>query len=314
MLRLVGQRLVAIVPLLLIATAATFFLLQLSDVDPAVARLGDGATEEQYAAVRAELGTDRPVVVQYVRWLGDAVRLDFGESWQRPIEVGELVRQRLPPTLSLTFGALVVAVSIGVPLGIAAGVRAGTATDVVLSGAASVGQAIPNFWAALMLAAFVAVPYDVFPATGYVGPTTSVVDWLRSIALPSIALGTASAAAIARQSRAAVASAVREHYVRTAIAAGYSRRSVLWRDVVRNASIPVVTVVGIQASLLLGGSLIVEQAFAIPGMGSLAFAAVLQNDVPVVLAIVAVAAVLVMTVQLVLDIVYGLLDPRVRPS
>jgi peptide/nickel transport system permease protein len=313
-LRLVGQRVVAIIPLLVVATAATFLLLQLSDVDPAKARLGDSATEEQYATVRAELGTDRPVVEQYARWLGDAVQLDFGTSWQRPIEVTELVRQRLPATLSLTFGALVVALVIGVPTGIAAGVRAGSATDVALSGVASVGQAIPNFWAALMLAAFIGVPYDVFPATGFVGPTTSVVDWLRSITLPSIALGTASAAAIARQTRAAVASAVREPYVRTAIAAGHSRRSVLSRDVLRNASIPIVTVIGIQASLLLGGSLIVEQAFAIPGMGSLAFTAVLQNDVPVVLAIVAVAALLMMTVQLLLDVVYGLLDPRVRPS
>jgi peptide/nickel transport system permease protein len=314
MLELIGRRLLAGVPLLIVATAATFFLLQLSDVDPAQIRLGDAATEEQYQVVREELGVDRPAVVQYANWMTDAARLDFGESWQRPVSVWELVAFRIPATLSLTIGALVVAVAIGLPLGIASGLRAGTATDSALTAVASVGQATPNFWAALLLAAYVAVPYDIFPATGYVAISDSFTGWLASITLPSIALGTASAAAIARQTRAAVASTLSEPFVRTAVAVGYTRRSVMWRDVIRNAAIPVVTVIGVQASLLLGGSLIVEQVFSIPGLGTLAFASILRQDIPVVLAIVAVAAVLIMAVQLVLDVVYGLLDPRVRVS
>lgn len=312
MLRFVGRRALAVIPLIIIATATTFFMLQLSDVDPAVVRLGESATEEQYAAVREELGTDRPAVVQYVDWLAHAVRLDFGESWQRPVEVTTLIQQRLPATLSLTLGAVLITIVIGIPLGIASGVRAGSASDSMITAGASIGQAIPAFWAALLLAAYVAVPYGVFPATGFEGPTSSVSGWLRSITLPAIALGIGGAAATARQTRAAVAGTLRQLHVRTAVSSGYSRRSVLRSDVLRNAAIPVVTVLGVQVSLLLGGSLIVEQVFAIPGLGSLAFSSILGNDLPVVLGIVTVAALMVSIVQLLLDIVYGLLDPRVR--
>jgi peptide/nickel transport system permease protein len=310
--RLISGRVLAMIPLIIIATAAAFFMLQLSDVDPAVVKLGESATEEQYAAVRADLGTDRPAIVQYVSWAGGAIRGDFGESWQRPVEVSTLISQRMPATLSLTLGAVLVTILIGLPLGTAAGVRAGSGAESAITAAASVGQAVPAFWAALLLAAYVAVPYGIFPATGFVGPTTSVTDWLRSITLPAIALGIGGAAAAARQTRAAVASTLRQPHVRTAVSIGYGRRSVLRSDVLRNAAIPVVTVLGVQVSLLLGGSLIVEQVFAIPGLGSLAFSSILQNDLPVVLGIVAVTAVMVSIVQLLLDIVYGLLDPRVR--
>jgi len=310
--RLISGRVLAMIPLIIIATAAAFFMLQLSDVDPAVVKLGESATEEQYAAVRADLGTDRPAIVQYVSWAGGAIRGDFGESWQRPVEVSTLISQRMPATLSLTLGAVLVTILIGLPLGTAAGVRAGSGAESAITAAASVGQAVPAFCAALLLAAYVAVPYGIFPATGFVGPTTSVTDWLRSITLPAIALGIGGAAAAARQTRAAVASTLRQPHVRTAVSIGYGRRSVLRSDVLRNAAIPVVTVLGVQVSLLLGGSLIVEQVFAIPGLGSLAFSSILQNDLPVVLGIVAVTAVMVSIVQLLLDIVYGLLDPRVR--
>ena len=312
MFRLVGQRILAVVPLLFIASAATFFLLQLSDVDPAVVRLGDAAPREQYDVVRAELGVDRPAIVQYGDWAGHAIRGDLGESWSRPVPVWDLVRQRIPATLSLAMGALFVAIVIGVPFGVAAGVRSGSTTDRVLTATASIGQAMPAFWIGLVLAAYLAVPYGVFPATGFVGPTASITDWLRSITLPSIALGAASAAAVTRQTRAAVAAAAREPYVRTAVAVGYSRRSVLFHDVLRNAMIPAVTVVGIQATLQLGGSLIVEQVFAIPGLGSLAFSSILKGDVPVVLGVVMLAALFIVFVQLVVDISYAVLDPRVR--
>ncbi len=174
MLSFVARRALAIVPLIVIATAAAFFMLQLSDVDPAVVKLGEGATEEQYAAVRADLGTDRPAVVQYGDWLAHAVRLDFGESWQRPVSVTTLIRQRLPATLSLTLGAILVTILLGLPLGVAAGVRAGSGTDSLITAGASIGQAMPAFWSALLLAAYVAVPYDVFPATGFTGPTSSI--------------------------------------------------------------------------------------------------------------------------------------------
>ncbi len=312
MLKFVVRRVLAVVPLIIIATAATFLMLQLSDADPAVMRLGESATEAQYAQVRAELGTDRPAVVQYVDWLGHAVRLDFGESWQRPADVMTMIRQRMPATLSLTLGAVLVTILVGLPLGTAAGVRAGSAADSAITAAASVGQAMPAFWSGLLLSTYVALRYGFFPPTGFVGPTTSFSGWLKSITLPSIALGLSGAAAVARQTRAAVAGALRQPHVRTAVSVGYSRGSVLRNDVLRNAAIPVVTVLGVQLSLLLGGSLIVEQVFVVNGIGSLAYSSILQHDLPVVLGIVTVAAVIVSVVQLLLDVVYGLLDPRVR--
>ena len=155
MLSFVARRALAIVPLIVIATAAAFFMLQLSDVDPAVVKLGETATEEQYTVVRAELGTDRPAVVQYADWLVHSAQLDFGESWQRPVEVTTLIRQRLPATLSLTLGAVLVTVLLGLPLGVAAGIRAGSGADSLITAGASIGQAVPAFWAALLLAAYV---------------------------------------------------------------------------------------------------------------------------------------------------------------
>jgi len=312
MLTFILRRVLAVIPLVVIATAATFFMLQLSDVDPAVLRLGDSATEEQYDEVRAELGTDRPAVVQYVDWLSHAARFDFGESWKRPVPVMTMVHQRMPATLSLTLGAVLVTILIGLPIDIASGVRAGTTADSVITATASIGQAMPAFWTGLLLAAYVAIPTGWFPATGFVGPTASVGDWARSIILPSIALGISGAAALARQTRAAVAGVLRQPHVRTAVSVGYSRRSILGSDVLRNAAIPIVTVLGVQVSLLLGGSLIVEQVFVVPGLGSLAFSAILEKDLPVVLAVVTVAALLVTVVQLALDVLYGALDPRVR--
>ncbi len=312
MLTFVLRRALAVVPLIVIATAATFFMLQLSDADPAVMRLGESATEAQYAEVRAELGTDRPAIVQYGDWLAHAVRLDFGESWQRPVAVTTMIGQRMPATLSLTLGSLLVTILVGLPLGTAAGVRAGSTADSAITATASVGQALPAFWTGILLSTYVALRVGFFPATGFVGPSDSISGWLKSITLPSLALGLSGAAAVARQTRAAVAGALRQPHVRTAVSVGYSRASVLRSDVLRNAAIPVATVLGVQLSLLLGGSLIVEQVFILNGVGSLAYSSILQHDLPVVLGIVTVSAVLVSVVQLLLDVVYGLLDPRVR--
>jgi peptide/nickel transport system permease protein len=307
-------RLAALVPLLLVATFVAFLLLQLSSTDPAVVRLGENATDEAYAAFRSEIGVDRPVVVQYADWLGGAVTGDFGQSWQNSSPVSSQLFRRLPVTLSLTVGALVVGVLIGLPAGIAAGIRAGRASDAAITGAASLGQAVPNFWMALLLVAYVALPFGVFPTVGYSSLAEGPVDWLLSIALPSFALGTATAAAIARQTRAGFVRVLHEPYVRTAVAGGLSRRRILLRTSLRNAAIPVVTTVAAQASVLLGGSVIVEQVFALPGLGQLVLNAIRNADMPIVMGFVALAAVMMAVVQLGLDIVYAVLDPRVRSS
>ncbi len=314
MLRVVAARLLALIPLLFIASIVSFALIQLAPTDPAVVRLGENATDEAYAAYRAEIGVDRSIVVQYGDWLADAVRGDFGTSWQDSSSVTDLLQARLPITVSLTFGALVVGLAIGLPLGIAAGVRAGRSADAAITGVASVGQAMPNFWTAMLLVAYVALPFGVFPATGYTPLGEDALEWLRGITLPSVALGSSAAAAVARQTRAGFVRVLHEPYVRTAVAGGLSRRRILYRTVLRNASIPLATTVAAQASILMGGSVIVEQVFALPGMGQLVLTAIRNADMPIVMGFVALAAVIMAVVQLALDLAYAALDPRVRSA
>lgn len=314
MTKVVVTRVLSLVPLLFVASLVAFLLVQMAPTDPAMVRLGENATDEAYAAYRAEIGVDRPIAAQYVDWLGGAVTGDLGESWQSEASVSELLVRRLPITLSLTIGALAVGLLIGLPLGIAAGIRAGRPSDSTITGAASIGQAVPNFWAALLLVAYVALPFDVFPAIGYSNLGDGVFEWARSIALPSIALGTSTAAAIARQTRAGFVRVLHEPYVRTAVAGGLSRRRILLRTALRNASVPLVTTVAAQASVLLGGSVIVEQVFALPGMGQLVLTAIRNADLPIVMGFVVLAAVTMAMVQLVLDLTYAAIDPRVRAT
>lgn len=314
MARLIVIRLASLLPLMLMASLVAFFLLQLSPTDPAVVRLGETATDEAYAAFRTTIGLDRPIVVQYLSWLGGVVSGDFGSSWHGTAPVSEMLASRLPVTMSIAFGALVVGIVVGVPAGVVAGVRAGRPVDSALTGAASIGQAVPNFWAALLLVAFVALPFGLFPAVGYVRFGESPVGWLRSITLPAIALGSSGAAAIARQTRVGFVRVLHEPFVRTAVAGGISRRRILFRTVFRNASIPLVTTLAAQASALLGGSVVVEQVFALPGMGQLVLNAIRNADLPIVMGFVVVTAALMAIIQLSLDLAYAALDPRVRLS
>lgn len=314
MVRLILVRLASLVPLMLMASVVAFFLLQLSPTDPAVVRLGETATDEAYAAYRSEIGLDRPLVVQYVSWLGGVATGDFGTSWQNTTPVSDMLASRLPVTASIAFGALAVGIVVGVPAGVLAGVRAGKPVDSAVTGLASIGQAVPNFWAALLLVAFVALPFGLFPAVGYVPFGESPIEWLRSITLPAIALGSAGAAAIARQTRVGYVRVLHEPYIRTAVAGGLGRRRILLRTALRNASIPLITTLAAQASVLLGGSVVVEQVFALPGMGQLVLTAIRNADLPIVMGFVVVTAAIMAVVQLALDLAYAALDPRVRSS
>lgn len=310
--RLVLVRVVAVVPMLLLVSLATFLLLNLSRTDPAELIVGANATQAQVDAKRAELGLDEPVMQRYGEWLGDAVHGDLGTSYYGGAEVTDAMVARLPVTLSLLVGGLLVAALIGVPLGIVAARNAGGPTDRVVTTLASFGMAVPSFFLAMMLVAAFAVGRDWFPAVGYVGPTDSVVDWLRSIALPCVSLGLAASASFARQSRSAVISVLQLEYVRTARAKGLGERTVLLRHALRNASIPLVTLGAFQASAVLGQSVIVERVFALPGLGTWGAEAAVRKDIPVVLAFVMIAAITVVLVNLLADISYGLLSPKLR--
>ena len=310
MLRLILQRLLALVPLLFIVSVLTFSFTSLLPSDPVDLIIGDNGTQEQYELVRERLGMNQPVVVRYFQWLGKAVQGDLGTSFFNSVSVMGAVMQRLPVTLSLTAMSALIAILIGVAAGVAAALRPQSWVDRF----ATLGQAVPNFWFGLILVAIFAVNLRWFPATGFTPITQSPWEWLRSVILPSIALGTASSAAIARQVRSAMVGVLQQDYIRAARAQGLSARRVIFKHALTNAMVPVVAVLSFQITVLLGGALIVEQVFAINGLGTLAIGAVRQQDIPMLQGLVLVMVGLVVVVQLATDVVYGLLNPKARPS
>jgi peptide/nickel transport system permease protein len=314
MLRLIFQRLLALVPLLFIVSVLTFSFTSLLPSDPVDLILGDTGTQEQHEMLRERLGLNQPIHVRYVQWLGSAVQGDLGNSFFNSVSVTGAVMQRLPVTLSLTAVSAVIAIVVGVSAGIAAALRPRSWVDRLATLGATFGQAVPNFWFGLILVAIFAVNLRWFPATGFTPISASPWDWLRSVILPSIALGTSSSAAIARQVRSAMVGVLQQDYIRAARAQGLSTRRVIFKHALTNAMVPVVAVLSFQITVLLGGALIVEQVFNINGLGTLAISAVRQQDIPMIQGLVLVMVALVVTVQLATDVIYGLLNPKARPS
>lgn len=314
MFRLILQRLFALVPLLFIVSVLTFSFTSLLPSDPVDLILGDTGTDEQHEMLRERMGLNEPIHVRYLQWLGRAVQGDLGSSYFNSVSVMGAVMQRLPVTLSLTAVSAFIAIVVGVAAGVAAALRPRSWVDRFATLGATFGQAIPNFWFGLILVAIFAVSLRWFPATGFTPITESPTEWLRSVILPSIALGTSSSAAIARQVRSAMVGVLQQDYVRAARAQGLSARRVLFKHALTNAMIPVVAVLSFQITVLLGGALIVEQVFAINGLGTLAIAAVRQQDIPMLQGLVLVMVGLVVAVQLATDVIYGLLNPKARPT
>lgn len=314
MLRLIIQRLLALVPLLFIVSVLTFSFTSLLPSDPVDLIIGDTGTQEQYEIVRERLGMNQPLVIRYFQWLGRAVQGDLGTSFFNSVSVMGAVMQRLPVTLSLTAVSAIIAILIGVAAGIAAALRPRSWIDRFATLGVTFGQAVPNFWFGLILVAVFAVNLRWFPATGFTPISDSPWDWLRSVILPSIALGTSSSAAIARQVRSAMVGVLQQDYIRAARAQGLSTRRVIFKHALTNAMVPVVAVLSFQITVLLGGALVVEQVFAINGLGTLAIGAVRQQDIPMIQGLVLVMVALVVVVQLITDVIYGLLNPKARPS
>ncbi|TDC55935.1 ABC transporter permease [Actinomadura sp. KC345] len=314
MLRTVVTRLLAMIPLVFVVATATFFLGQLSGVDPAENIVGPDATAEQVAAVRAELGLDKPALVQYREWLGGVLQGDFGSSVYTKADVAESLWQALPVTLSLTVGGLLVGLVLGVPSGIWSALRAGRPSDRGVSLLATVGQAMPGFWLGLLLIFAFAIKLPWFPAVGYVPPSAGPALWFGSLVLPSISLGLIAAAAISRQTRSSMIGVLQQEYVRTALAKGLSKRRVVFKHALKNAAAPVVTVVSFQVTALLGGSIVIERLFAMPGLGSLAINAVLRRDPDVIQGFVVFTVVIVVVVNMLLDLSYAWLNPKVRSA
>jgi peptide/nickel transport system permease protein len=309
--RYIVQRLLALVPTIVLATLVVFLMMKLIPGDPATVIAGEYATEETLAEIREELRLNDPLPAQYARWAGDAVRGDLGDSLSSQQTVRDAIAARLPATLHVVAAALLLSLLIGVPLGFIAGWRADTKIDAAVRWFSTIGIGAPNFWIGMLLVTFFALRLGWFPAIGYRGITSGPWEAARYLLLPAIALGAASIAEMARQTRSAVLDVRNLDFVRTLRSVGLPDRTVL-HHVAKNAGLTIVTVLGLQASRLLGATVIVEAVFGIPGLGSLVVDAVGQRDYPVVQGVVLVMALMVLLVNLVVDLSYRFLDPRIR--
>lgn len=310
--RYLAQRLLAAIPVLLIVAVVTFSLVHLTPGDPASLMAGDQALPEDIERIKDKLGLNRPLYEQMGIYFWDILRGDFGESVFTKFPVTTLIGQRLEPTISIAIFSQLVAIIIAVPAGILAAWKANTWVDRALMVFAVAGLAIPSFWLGANLIWVFAVNLGWFPALGYVSISEGVIPWLRSITLPSIAIGFISAALIARMTRASMLEVLREDYIRTARAKGLGDYKVLIAHAFKNASIPVVTIIGIGLAGLVSGLVVTEAVFAIPGVGRLIVDAVLRRDYPVIQGVVLMVTFVYVLINLAVDIVYGYLDPRIR--
>lgn len=313
MLRIVVSRLLFAIPLLLIITTFSFLLVSFIPGDPAATILGQAATPHQIAVLRTQLGLNDPLAVQYVHYLGHLLTGNLGTSYvvQPGASVASIVMTRLPVTLSLSISALIVTFVIGVLLGLLAALGGG-----VLGRAAQVvsllGVSIPNFWLGVLLVLLFSISLKLLPATGYVPLGQSPLGWADSLVLPVVTLALASVAAVARQTRGAVNETLAQDYVRTLLAAGTPRVEIVFKHALRNAGIPVVSVLGFLFIGIFGGTIIIEQIFGLSGFGQLTISAVTDHDIPVIQGVVVVATIVVIIVNLVVDVLYVVLNPKAR--
>jgi peptide/nickel transport system permease protein len=312
MLRLIVRRIAALIPLLLIVTVVVWGLLLLIPGDPARSIAGETATPEQVAAVRADLGLDDPAVVRYGRWLGDVVTGDLGTSLFTSYEVSDAIRDRLPITLSLVATSFLLSVAIGIPIGMLAATRRGTWLDRTLTVGTSVGIAVPNFWLGLLLITFLSMRLGWFPSGGYADFSANPLEWAHHMILPAITLAAAAAAEIARQTRASMIDVLGQDFIRTHRAKGMSQRRIVMRYGLKSALMPVVTIMGLQIARLFGLATIVEQIFNMQGVGQLAVDSVFKRDVPMIQGVVLLVTLVVVAANLVVDVSYGYLNPKVR--
>jgi peptide/nickel transport system permease protein len=304
MLQLIGRRLLATVPLLLAVSVVVFSFVHALPGDPAVLFLGEEATTENLARFRAKLGFDRPLIVQYGDWLGRALQGDLGRSIRTNQPVVQAIVERLPVTLRLLAFSMVISLAIAVPLGIVSAVKRNSGVDLASTFFALFGFSTPNFWLGLILIYVFALLLRWLPASGF--------DGMRSLILPSITLGTALAALVTRQLRSGMLEVLRQDYVRTAQAKGLADRMVIGKHALKNALISVVTVIGLQIGALLGNTIITESLFALPGVGRLMIDSVFSRDFFVVQGVILFLAVGYVVANLVVDILYSYLDPRIR--
>ena len=308
------RRLAALGLTLLAAAVVIFVVLEILPGDPAAVTLGLNAAPEALAALRAEMGLDKPAVLRFLLWLGGLATGDLGQSYTYRVPVLQLIAERMAVTLPLALMAIALATAIGIPLGMLAASRHGRLTDAGVMAFAQAGLAIPNFWFGLLLVLVFAVGLGWLPAGGFPGWQAGIGVSLKALLMPALALALPQAAIIARVTRSSMLDTLQADFVRTARAKGLSEGTTMRRHALRNALIPVVTILGLQFSVLIAGAIIIENVFALPGLGRLVFQAIAQHDLIVVKDLVMLFAGLAILINFAVELLYGLIDPRLRQS
>jgi len=312
MLAEILRRLVATIPVMVVVALAVFALLHVTPGDPAVIIAGDYATTDDIARIRARLGLDQPFTTQVGLWLGRVVRGDLGTSIFSGLPVSTLIGQRAATTIWLTLFAMVISVGIGVPIGVVAAWRRGSWLDRAVMVFAVSGFSMPTFWLGFILVYVFAITAGWLPVQGYQPMTSGLWPFLSHLILPALTLSLVYMALIARMTRASMLGVLAEDYIRTAFAKGLAPRGVLVRHALKNASLPVVTIIGIGFALLIGGAVVTESVFALPGLGRLTVDAIVRRDYPVIQGVLLVVSGVYVLINLAVDVLYVVLDPRIR--
>jgi ABC-type dipeptide/oligopeptide/nickel transport system permease component len=334
MLRAIALRLAGVLPVLFLVTLVLFVLLRVAPGDAADLLVPDEATDEEVARIRERWGLDRPVLEQYARFLVNVVKLDFGRSYRYGQDVSQLILERLPATIELSLMALTIAALIAIPLGILAALRKGTFIDGMVSVVAITGVSTPTFWLGILLVLFLSAELNLLPSAGRLPYGIDVphvtglylVDAVLAgrfellgliasyIALPALTLAFNMVGIIARITRSAIIDVAQEEFITTAVAKGLSRGAIIRRHLLPNAAVPIVTIIGLELGVLISGSIIVEVVFSWPGLGSLLYQAISVRDIPLTAGIVVTYTTLFIVINVVIDVVYFLIDPRIRAS
>lgn len=312
MLAYIVRRILATIPVMLVVAFVVFSMLMLSPGDPAAVIAGDQATPQDVERIRAALGLDRPFFVQFGDFLWRVVNLDLGTSIFTNLPVSHMIAQRIEPTLALMVLTIILSVSVAVPLGVVAAWKVGSWIDRGVMMFAVLGFSVPVFVVGYLLAYFFALEWELLPVQGYTPLSQGLLPFLENLILPSIALGTVYIALIARITRATMLEVLAQDYIRTAKAKGLGTRPILFLHALKNAAVPISTVVGIGIALLIGGAVVTESVFAIPGLGRLTVDAILRRDYPVIQGVVLLFSFVYVLVNLMIDLLYTLFDPRIR--
>jgi peptide/nickel transport system permease protein len=312
MLAYVLRRLAATIPVMLIVAVFVFLMLRLSPSDPAAIIAGDNATTEQVAEIRKRLGLEEPIHTQFAIWMGRILQGDFGESFFFKKKVAELILDRLEPTLSLALVTILLAVMIAVPLGVVAAYWQGTWIDRLVMGFSVLGFSMPVFVIGYMLIYVFAIELNWFPIQGYQRLAVGIGGWVQRLILPALTLSVIYIALIARITRTSVLEVMSEDYIRTARAKGQTEGKVLVRHALANAAVPIVTVIGLGIALLIGGVVVTESVYTIPGLGRLTVDAVLARDYPTIQAVILLFSLVYVLINLMVDLAYTFFDPRIR--